>query len=225
MADVRGKRLIAVVCAVTAPLAALTACSGGSGDTEVNSRSASSSATGGPDEAPASRSGDLGQEDLPAPEHLGPGWEYRVDPGNAEDGYVGSGEPAIARDPASVIAAVTPLGCRPRALPEPARALEVTYQRGKVPGVGLVLQFDESGSAQDFFNLRSRVLDECGDARRVELDVVDSSADTVVSTRTEQLGETPSWVEAMTVDDREITLLAVADPSVRSIATVTNAVD
>ena len=132
---------------------------------------------------------------------------------------------AFARDPASVVAAITPLGCKPQQLPEPARALEVTYQRGHVPGVGLVLQFDQSDTAQDFFNVHSGVLEECQDARRVDVEVVERSDDTIVSTRTEQLGETPSWVEAMSLDDDEIMLLAVADPSERSIATVTNAVD
>ena len=169
---------------------------------------------------PDSRSGDLGQEDLPTPEALGKGWEYRIDNGNPEDGYVGSGEPAIARDPASVMAAITPLGCSPQQLPTPARALEVTYQRNSVPAVGLVLQFVEAEAAEQFFATHTDVLRDCVDAKRVDVEVLHDSSSGFVSSRTEQLGQTPSWVEGLTVDGEEVTLIAVADPTRRGVQSV-----
>jgi hypothetical protein len=180
-----------------------------------------------PTATPPARSGDLGQEDLPVPEDLGDGWAYRVDLGNPEDGYVGSGEPATARDPAGVLAAMTPLGCQTVELPMPQRALEVAYERdGRVPGVALVLQFADEGSAASFFKTHAAVIRDCVGARRidvrVELDVDDPPR--FISTRTEQLGETPSWVEGMTVAGDEVRLIAVADPTQRGIDSVTAAI-
>jgi len=148
--------------------ALVSGCTGGAGSEEqvgAADPSAESSRPGHsgalPSRTPAARSGDLGQEDLPAPSALGGRWEYRIDKGSAEDGYLGSGEPAIARDPASVLAAITPLGCRPGELPMPVSALEVTYARGKLPGVGLLLQFVDEDTAARFFSGHADVLDRC----------------------------------------------------------------
>ena len=177
-----------------------------------------------PNATPDATSGDLSQDDLPAPEDLGPDWKYRVDMGNAEDGYVGSGEPAIAREPESVIAALTPLGCRPVPLPTPDRALEVTYQRKATPGVGLILQFDDQATATEFFDGHAEGLRRCVSAPRVNVEIVRDATGVFVTTRTEELGETPSWVEAMAVSDNEVTLIAVADPTARGIRSVTTAI-
>lgn len=174
-------------------------------------------------ETPDSRSGDLGQEDLPPPTELGRGWAYRIDKGNAEDGYLGSGEPATAREPASVLAAITPLGCRPRPLPMPETALEVTYQRGDTPGVGLALQFAAEAEAARFFMVHSRVLKQCTNAGRVELAIERRTSDLLVSTRIEQLGQTPAWSEGVRLRGSEVMLIAVAESSARGIRTVTSA--
>ena len=169
---------------------------------------------------PAARSGDLGQEDLPLPQELGAGWQYRVDPGDAEEGYVGSGQPSIARDPASVVAAVTPLGCRGVELPMPTNAVEVTYRDNQVPGVGLVMSFADTDASRTFFERHAQVLRDCTTARRVDVRVMTDEADRFVSTRTEQLGHTPTWAEAMKVSGNRVTLIAVADPTRRGIAAV-----
>jgi hypothetical protein len=169
------------------------------------------------------RSGPLSQRDLPAPEDLGGGWRYRVDRGDPEEGYVGSGEPAIARDPESVIDAITPLGCQPQQLPKPEHALEVTYRRAATPGVGLVLQFASSASADRFFATHSDVVTGCVDSRKVNIRVLTASENVLLSTRTEQLGQTPTWVEGARLEGRTVTLIAVADPSRRGIDALTSA--
>lgn len=189
---------------------------------DTDGRTPSASATG-PTDAPSARSGDLGQEDLPPPSDLGRGWGYRVDHGNAEDGYLGSGEPAIARDPASVLAAVTPLGCRPGRLPMPVTALEVTYARGDLPGVGLLLRFDDDAAATQFFAEHTGVLDRCVGSGRVELSIERRTQDLLVSTRVEQLGETPAWTEGVGLRGTEVMLVAVADPSNAGIRSVVSA--
>ena len=222
----RGSTALAVVASIASALL-ITSCTGADQQAAPLARSEAAAEAADPTATPPARSGDLGQDDLPQPEDLGDGWAYRVDLGNPEDGYLGSGEPATARDPAAVLAAMTPLGCQPVELPMPQRALEVTYEReGSVPGVALVLQFANEGEAASFFATHADVIRGCVGGRRVdvrvELDVDDPQR--FVSTRTEQLGETPSWVEGMTVTGNEVTLIAVADPTQRGIDSVTAAI-
>ncbi len=176
-----------------------------------------------PSGPPDSRSGDLGQEDLPPPSDLGRGWEYRVDKGSAEEGYLGSGEPAIARDPADVLAAITPLGCRPGQLPMPEAALEVTYTRRDLPGVGLLLQFADDDAAGRFFTEHAGVLQRCSTNGGANVSIEQRTDDLLVTTRVEQLGGTPAWTEGVGLRGAEVMLIAVADPSDRGVRTVTSA--
>jgi hypothetical protein len=169
---------------------------------------------------PSSRSGGLGKEHLPEPHELGRGWKYRVDHGNPEDGYRGSGEPATAREPNSVLAAITPLGCRPAQLPQPRSALEVTYARGELPGVGLLLRFDNEASARRFFSTHAQVLERCVVSRHIDLRVEERNDSLIVTTRTEELGRTPAWTEGMSQRGTDVMLVAVADPSKRSVRSV-----
>lgn len=174
-------------------------------------------------DVPEARSGDLGIEDLPEPHKLGAGWEYRVDLGNPEDGYRGSGEPATARDPASVLAAIAPLGCRPVRLPMPSRALEVTYTRGEQPAVGLALRFSDESAARQFFDGHAAVVRQCTTSRRIDVTVERDTDWLFVSTRTEQLGETPSWTEGMRISASEVMLVAVAETSRKNVQAVLSA--
>jgi hypothetical protein len=148
-----------------------------------------------------------------------------VDPGDPEEGYVGSGQPAIEREPASVLAAITPLGCRPQPLPLPLRALEVTYQRGDAPGVGLILEFDADEAAREFFDVHTTVIAECVDSRHIDVEVLQTSSSTFVSSRTEEVGQTPSWIEGLMLRGDRLTLIAVADPTSRGVDAVVSALD
>jgi hypothetical protein len=175
-----------------------------------------------PSGSPDSRSGDLGQEDLPPPSELGRGWEYRVDKGSAEEGYLGSGEPAIARDPASVLAAITPLGCRPGQLPMPEAALEVTYTRRDLPGVGLLLQFADDDAAGLFFTEHAGVLQRCSADGGANVSIEAHTDQLLVTTRMDEVGGTPAWTEGVGLRGAEVMLIAVADPSDRGVRTVTS---
>lgn len=211
--------------AVVVVTALLSGCSGTNGPSDARGayRGTPTIMDTGPSDAPAARSGDLGQEDLPEPSDLGRGWAYRIDLGNAEDGYLGSGKPATARDPASVLAAITPLGCRPGRLPMPEAALEVTYERGDLPGVGLLLQFGDETDAARFFAEHAGVIGRCDGSGRVELSIERRSEDLLVSTRVEQLGETPAWTEGVGLRGSEVMLIAVADPSGAGVRSVVSA--
>jgi hypothetical protein len=211
-------------------VAVLSGCTGDAGSGERGGDAEASAGRGSlapsgvsASEAPDSRSGDLGQEDLPPPADLGSGWEYRVDKGSAEDGYLGSGEPAIARDPASVLAAITPLGCRPGRLPMPEAALEVTYAREALPGVGLLLQFADEDSARRFFTEHARVLSTCSADGGANVAIKTRTENLLVTTRRDEVGGTPPWAEGVALRGDEVMLIAVADASVAGIRSVTSA--
>ncbi len=202
----------------------LGACTGGEEPaTLVEVTEQSVDETGSKAKKPAARTGDLGQEDLPVPAELGEGWDYRVDPGNAEDGYVGSGEPATARDPMEVLGAITPLGCRPGQLPVPTHALEVTYARDDLPGVGMLLRFADEATAAQFFDAHTGVISDCVGRRTVDLAVVRAEQGAFISTRTEQLGQTPTWVEGVGLRGTEVLLVAVADDGASGVRAVESA--
>ena len=144
---------------------------------------------------------------------MGPHWSYRVDPGSSEDGYRGNGTPAMARDPQEVVGALTPLGCRPVILPTPKSALEVTYgHRDGTPAVGLLLEFESSDVAADFFDRRSAALRDCVDWKRAtaEIDVLRDETDSFVSVRDEQVGGTPVWTEGVKRSETRVMFVAVA---------------
>ncbi len=162
---------------------------------------------------PSDRSGSLSQASLPKPRSLGPRWEYRVDNGSTEDGYQGNGTPAMARDVDEVVAAITPLGCRPLVLPTPEAALEVTYGRDDgTPAVGLVLEFSSPEVAVSFFQRRAQVMRTCQESRssRATVTVLRDSPDTFIAERDEHLGATPLWTEGVRRVDARVFFFAVA---------------
>jgi len=161
--------------------------------------------------APSTESGPLQQADLPTPEALGDGWEYRVDPGSVEDGYAGSGAPAIAREPQDVVAAVTPLGCRPDELPAPTHALEVTYQRVETPAVALLLEFANSGEAQEFFQRHTDVLRKCVTSKQIDISIDLDDPDQFISERTEKSGASLTWTEGIAPRESQVLLVAVGN--------------
>jgi hypothetical protein len=146
--------------------ASLAACSGATTGTTSSAGSASPSAlrpppssaalpndppmtAGAPDAGlttPAESAGPLDERSLPKALDLGAGWKPFTDPGDAEEGYLGSGSWVRARDVTDVVAGIVPLGCleltSPPHLPVPAHALEATYRgRGGAPAVALVLDY------------------------------------------------------------------------------------
>jgi hypothetical protein len=162
---------------------------------------------------PSTESGPLDQSDLPSPETLGNGWEYRIDPGSVEEGYSGSGAPAISRDPAEVVNAITPLGCKPaKQQSMPNHALEVTYEKGSTPGVGLLLEFAEDQDAAAFFDAHTSALRDCAKTDRVIAEVAVDEPTRFVSVRTQGAGQEGAWVEGIHVSGTQILLLALGEP-------------
>jgi hypothetical protein len=111
---------------------------------------------------PATTSGPLSQDSFPTPADLGRGWQYAVDAGDAEEGYLGNGTPALERDPAEVVLAAVPIGCpRTHALPQPGHALEVDYTYEGVKVVSVRSSFANASSARSFFDARRSMIQDC----------------------------------------------------------------
>ena len=94
-----------------------------------------------------------------------------------------------------------------------------------MPGVGLVLRFASAPAAERFFAGHGEVLGECDQARRVDLDVLYRTSDMLMSTRIEELGTTPTWVEGVRLYGDQITLIAVADSGRNGIRSVESALE
>ncbi|MDH4160176.1 MAG: hypothetical protein OEV62_07965 [Actinomycetota bacterium] len=162
---------------------------------------------------PATSSDGLTQDSLPRPSALGPRWQYRVDNGSVEDGYLGNGTPSVARNPEEVAAVLTPLGCRPVRLPVPESALEVTYaHRDGTPAVGLLLAFRDAETATTFFELRADSVRDCVDwpPARADVTVLRDTADRFVSIRDVGAGGTPVWTEGVQRDGVHVLFMAVS---------------
>ena len=169
--------------------------------------------------APSTTAG-LTQTSLPVPSSLGAGWRYRVDPGGPEAGYQGNGQPAQARNPAEVAAGIAPLGCQPPASAPPLAqaALEVDYGRSKpaADGVGLLLKFATTATAQQFFDAYTGTLRTCSanppaGAPSIVL-LPQTSKALFGSVRTDPAADPthPVWTEAVRLSGRYVRLLTVS---------------
>lgn len=161
---------------------------------------------------PATEAGPLSQDDFPRPKALGAGWAFSVDPGDAEEGYVGNGTPALARNPREVVRLAVPLGCpRPRKMPIPDYALEVDYTVDGTKVIAIRGEFKDNGMAEIFFAARTANLQRCvgrsgGQAIGPLVTSAEQIADDVLlSDRTP--GSAP-WAELAVLDEDQVVLVA-----------------
>ena len=175
---------------------------------------------------PAETAGDLDSSDVPGPPDLGPGWKRYVDPGEAEDGYVGNGSWVRARGSKEVVQAVVPLGCAgltalPR-LPVPLHALEATYRGpGGAPAVALVFDYTRISQARSFVEMLGEVGRACPEPARpvrrndpmvAVVDQVAADSTTILDRRREYGVGASEWVWSEVVVRRgvRVGLLTVA---------------
>jgi hypothetical protein len=163
-------------------------------------------------QTPATSSGPLTRADFPRPRSLGAGWAYAVDPGDAEEGYLGNGTPALERDPVEVAQLAVPFGCtRPTELAVPDHALEVDYTAGDVSVIAIRAAFPDAPAARSFFGQRADLLRRCqgttvNDAEgRLVGTVRRLGATAVLSDRTP---DSDPWTELGLHDGDQVVLLA-----------------
>ena len=163
-------------------------------------------------ETPGTSSGPLTRRDFPRPRALGRDWAYRVDMGDAEEGYSGNSTPVLERDPTEVAMLAVPFGCpRPVDVPVPEHALEVDYTAGDVSVIAVRASFGDPRTASRFFGTRARLLRGCagtvaGRAEGVLVDVVRRlSATALLNDRTPY---SDPWAELAVHDGDQVVLVA-----------------
>jgi len=161
---------------------------------------------------PATSSGALSQHSFPRPKRLGAGWAYAVDPGDSEEGYLGNGTPALARNPQEMVQAALPFGCARRVpLPTPSHALEVDYRFGSTKVIAVRMSFRDGPQATGFYAGRSADLMDChgrsgGAGIGVLVRAVTSiGRHAVLSDRTP---DSDPWSELAVLDGSDVVLVA-----------------
>lgn len=163
-------------------------------------------------EVPDTSSGPLTRRDFPRPRELGPEWSYRVDPGDAEEGYAGNSTPVLERDPTEVAMLAVPFGCpRPVDVPVPEHALEVDYTAGGVSVIAVRASFGDPRTASRFFGTRARLLRGCegtvaGKAEGILVREVRRLSDTALLN--DRTPDSDPWVELAVHDGEQVVLVA-----------------
>jgi hypothetical protein len=175
-----------------------------------------------PTSAPPVSAGPLDSATLPEPDALGPGWEYRVEGADPEDG-AGNGSPFQQRDPDEIVVATIPMGCEARSpSPVPENVLQATYAH---PGSGsyavaLRMRFGSPEAADEFAAVRAADLATCRDQpddpySGAPAPVLESSIEGSRTTTTYRLvGEPDTWYGLALVAGRDVlTIDTDADPT------------
>jgi hypothetical protein len=163
-----------------------------------------------PPTAPApSKAGKLDAAALPVPA----GWRAVALDGGDEEGFQGNGTWVHARDPRYAAQDVVGVGCAPVTrddYADPIAALEGNYKsKAGAPGIGLALQFANSGAARHYFDLYREQVQACttksGPVRTTMIGGVDGLADH----RRYDDGE---WTEVGRQTDDRVILVILSDP-------------
>jgi hypothetical protein len=179
--------------------------------TEAETTTPSGAPEPGSMQTPGRTSGELSRRDFPRPQALGGQWRYAVDSGDAEEGYVGNGTPALARSPREIVQTAVPFGCpRPARMPLPEHALEVDYAAGGTAVIAIRSQFADSTSARAFFssrrdNLRACVGRGAGAVGPLVTDIQTFGRETLLNGRTQR---SDPWTELAVLDGDSVVLLA-----------------
>ena len=161
---------------------------------------------------PASSAGPLSRSSFPKPEELGAGWRYSIDPGDAEEGYLGNGTPALARDPREIVQSALPFGCPRRdVLPGPQHALEVDYSYRRTKVIAVRLSFARAASARTFYERRRAALAACrGRSGGRAIGPLVTRVDRLTSTAvlSDRTPTSDPWSELAVLDRDDVVLVA-----------------
>ncbi|TCO26341.1 hypothetical protein EV652_107232 [Kribbella steppae] len=171
-----------------------------------------------PEEAtapPPATAGPLNARNLPAPDKLGAGWKTYVDPGGAEEGFLGNQTWTRRREPHQAAYEALPLGCAGQlpsgSLPVPQYALQGAYRTADAkPGTALLLRFADADKASAYrtgYQARMAACGEGGDLSVKQLWTEDTAAAAV---RRYAGDESEQYVDVSVVHGSTVALLAAA---------------
>ena len=133
--------------------------------------------------------------------------------GGSEEGYQGNGSWVHARDARYAAQDVVTLQCGQVTrddYPDPTTALEGTYDKAGLPGIGLVLEFASEHKARAFYSVYLRQVRSCPpDDGRVK--VLESELG-LIDQRSYDDGD---WTEVARLQGARLTLVILADPGHR----------
>jgi hypothetical protein len=163
-----------------------------------------------PPSGPApSTAGQLTAKALPVPK----GWRTVALDGGEEEGFEGNGTWVHERDPRYAASDTIGVGCSPVTRDDyrdPVAALEGNYEGpGRLPGVGLAMQFADPGAAERYFTLYREQVEACteadGPVRTTLIDGVDGLAD-------HRRYDDGDWTEVGRQVGSRVVLVILSDP-------------
>jgi hypothetical protein len=197
----------------TPQAAETSAAAGGTPPSSPSTAAASEAPSPGSMARPASSAGPLTRASFPTPGQLGAGWEYTVDPGDAEEGYAGNGTPVLQRRPQEIVDTAVPFGCdRTRRMPLPRHALEVDYAYGGRKTIAVRSRFADEAAARAFFTARASNLRGCAGrsgSQAIGPLVATISRPAAGAMSSARTPESDPWQELAVVDGADVVLLAV----------------
>jgi hypothetical protein len=161
-----------------------------------------------PSKPAPSTAGQLTAKSLPIPQ----GWRTIARRGGSEEGYQGNGTWVHARDPRYAAQDVITLGCQSITrddYTDPIAALEGSYQKKGIPGIGLVLQFGSRQAASRFYALYTEQVAACTNPGGPVLTKIISSKLGLIDRRTYPDGD---WTEVGALKVDRLTLIILSDP-------------
>jgi hypothetical protein len=171
-----------------------------------------------PEEAtapPPPTAGPLSARNLPSPDKLGSGWKTYVDPGGAEEGFLGNQTWTRRRDPHQAAYEALPLGCAgplpTGSLPVPQYALQGAYRGadGK-PGTALVLRFAAADNAAAYRSGYQARMAACGEGGDLSVKQLWSEETAAAAVRRYAGDEAEQYVDVSVVHGSTVALLAAA---------------
>jgi hypothetical protein len=156
-----------------------------------------------------STAGELTAASLPVPK----GWRTVALDGGEEEGFEGNGTWVHERDPRYAAADVIGVGCAPVTrddYADPVAALEGNYAGpGRLPGVGLAMQFADATAATRYFTLYRQQVEACtqagGPVQTTLIEGVDGLAD-------HRRYDDGDWTEVGRQAGDRVVLVVLADP-------------
>ena len=156
-----------------------------------------------------STAGELTAAALPLPK----GWRTVALAGGEEEGFEGNGTWVHERDPRYAAADTIGVGCAPVTrddYTDPVAALEGNYSGpGRLPGVGLAMQFSDPADADHYFTLYRQQVEACtkagGPVQTTLIEGVDGLAD-------HRRYDDGDWTELGRQTGDRVVLVILADP-------------
>ncbi|WP_133802175.1 hypothetical protein [Kribbella caucasensis] len=172
----------------------------------------------------------MSSENLPAADKLGKGWKSYVDPGGAEEGFLGNQSFTRRRDAHQAAFEALPVGCAGQlpkgALPVPQYALQASYRTGADgPATALLLRFSDAGKASAYYRGYQARMSACGNTADAQLAVRGLWSEETAAAAVRRYAGAESFVEVSVVRGTTVALLAAAsgesaDPDVGWTRTV-----